>query len=204
MTKRLTPCTSACWTASSNLPGVVVLAAATETLLLGAPLRDASPMAVAGWLLVWSLGIATIIPRRRPLRATFAVLVWIVLALTATGLLQVYGSVVFPAGLLLGALLLSGGYALVATYVETLRDLHTAEMAAAAMRYELVLARANQERFLPKTMPEISGCEAWGIDVSSAAVSGDYYDVIRRRGEDRVLPAIADVSGKGLPASLVM
>ena len=77
-------------------------------------------------------------------------------------------------------------------------------MAAAAMRYELVLARANQERFLPKTMPEISGCEAWGIDVSSAAVSGDYYDVIRRRGEDRVLPAIADVSGKGLPASLVM
>jgi serine phosphatase RsbU (regulator of sigma subunit)/CHASE2 domain-containing sensor protein len=189
---------------TTGLPGVAVLAATTETLLLGAPLRDASSAAVAGWLLAWSLGIAMLIPRRRPLRATFAVLGWIVLALTATGLLQVYGSLVVPGGLLLGALLLSGGYALVATYVETLRDLHASELAAAAMQHELVLARANQERFLPKAMPEIPGCEAWGINVSSAAVSGDYYDVIRRPGQDRVLLAMADVSGKGLPASLVM
>ena len=189
---------------TTGLPGVAVLAAATETLMLGAPLRDASSAAVAGWLLAWSLGVATMIPRRRPLRATFALLGWIALALTATGLLQVYGSVVFPGGLLLGALLLSGGYALVATYVETLRDLHASEMAAAVMQRDLLLARANQERFLPQAMPKIPGCEAWGINVSSAAVSGDYYDVIQPPGEDRVLLAIADVSGKGLPASLVM
>jgi CHASE2 domain-containing sensor protein len=187
-----------------GLPGVDVLAATTETLVRGAPLRDASPLAVAGWLLLWCAGVVLVLPRKRPLTDVAMMAGWILLALAVTGMFHVLGNTIFPAGLLLGALLMCGAYALMATHVDTLRDLHASELRSAAMRRELALARENQERFLPKSMPELPGYGLWGVNVSSAAVSGDYYDVIYRPVENRLLLAIADVSGKGLPASLVM
>lgn len=72
------------------------------------------------------------------------------------------------------------------------------------MRRELYSARLTQERFLPQALPRVPGLDLWGTNVSSNEVSGDYYD-IRVRGEARpVVVAIADVSGKGMPAALLM
>ena len=51
--------------------------------------------------------------------------------------------------------------------------------------------------------PAVKGYELSGINVPARQVSGDYYDYIRV-DDHRVGVAIADVSGKGVPASLIM
>jgi sigma-B regulation protein RsbU (phosphoserine phosphatase) len=68
---------------------------------------------------------------------------------------------------------------------------------------ELSLARDIQNRLLPKQMPEISNIDLHGLNVPSKHVGGDYFDVIQVDPGHLGL-TIADVSGKGMPASLLM
>ncbi len=68
---------------------------------------------------------------------------------------------------------------------------------------ELNVARTIQKRLLPKTLPKIEGYEVYGMNNSSRQVGGDYFDVIQI-DENRWALAIGDVSGKGVPASLLM
>ena len=68
---------------------------------------------------------------------------------------------------------------------------------------ELAIAREIQESFLPKRAPEIPGFELAGTARAHAQVGGDYFDFIRV-SEGRTGLAIADVSGKGIPAALLM
>jgi sigma-B regulation protein RsbU (phosphoserine phosphatase) len=68
---------------------------------------------------------------------------------------------------------------------------------------ELVIAREIQQGFLPKTLPNVANFQISAINVSSKQVGGDYYDVIKI-DDTKYLLAIADVSGKGTPASLLM
>jgi len=68
---------------------------------------------------------------------------------------------------------------------------------------ELLIAREIQKNLLPATLPEIEGFEITAMNISSKQVGGDYYDVIPL-GNSKVVLAIADVSGKGTPASLLM
>ncbi len=68
---------------------------------------------------------------------------------------------------------------------------------------ELAIAREIQASFLPKRAPEVPGFELAGATQPHDEVGGDYYDFIRV-SESRVGIAIADVSGKGIPAALIM
>ena len=68
---------------------------------------------------------------------------------------------------------------------------------------ELAIAATIQQGLLPLSMPEIDGYEIAASTISSKQVSGDYYDVITL-DQHRTMVAIADVSGKGVPASIVM
>lgn len=68
---------------------------------------------------------------------------------------------------------------------------------------DLALARNIQLMLLPQSLPEIEGVDIDARYVSSHSVGGDLYDVIRL-GERKIGVAIADVSGKGIPASIVM
>jgi sigma-B regulation protein RsbU (phosphoserine phosphatase) len=68
---------------------------------------------------------------------------------------------------------------------------------------EIKMARNIQNRLLPKSMPIIDHLDIHGINVPSKQVGGDYFDIIMI-GDDKVGLAIADVSGKGMPASLLM
>jgi serine phosphatase RsbU (regulator of sigma subunit) len=68
---------------------------------------------------------------------------------------------------------------------------------------ELAIARDIQLSFLPKQSPEIPGFEIAGAARPHAQVGGDYYDFIRV-SDSRLGLAIADVSGKGIPAALIM
>jgi sigma-B regulation protein RsbU (phosphoserine phosphatase) len=68
---------------------------------------------------------------------------------------------------------------------------------------ELDFARDIQKNLLPQTIPVLENFEVAAINVSSRQVGGDYYDIIKLDDENYCI-AIADVSGKGIPASLLM
>ena len=68
---------------------------------------------------------------------------------------------------------------------------------------EMRLARDIQERLLPQELPPFAGLDLAGLALPSRVVAGDYFDLLPL-DEDRLLFAVADVSGKGLPASLLM
>jgi serine phosphatase RsbU (regulator of sigma subunit)/CHASE2 domain-containing sensor protein len=184
--------------------GVVVLAAITETLLRGAPIRDGGWPIVLLWNVLWCAACVAVVSRRRPEFAAFVVLGIMVVALTATGFLHALADLVLPAGLLLGCLFLVGAHAIVTSYVQTSKELHAEEVENERVRKEMETARRTQEGFLPDEIPKVEGLDIWGTNVSSLAVSGDYFDVIDLGEERPLVLAIADVSGKGLPASLLM
>lgn len=86
-----------------------------------------------------------------------------------------------------------------------LHNLALAEEAAERERFErdVALARRIQVNFLPAEMPHPEGVEIYGGNIPSRGVSGDYYQVVERRDTDDLAVIIADVSGKGIAASLL-
>jgi sigma-B regulation protein RsbU (phosphoserine phosphatase) len=68
---------------------------------------------------------------------------------------------------------------------------------------DLDTARDIQRILLPAAPPDIPGYEIAGVNIPAGQVSGDYYDYIPIAA-DRFGIAIADVCGKGVPASLIM
>jgi phosphoserine phosphatase RsbU/P len=71
------------------------------------------------------------------------------------------------------------------------------------MEEELNIARDIQQRLLPSEYPHTDQIEIQGINIPSYQVGGDYLDWIRL-DEARIAVTVADVSGKGIPASLLM
>ena len=71
------------------------------------------------------------------------------------------------------------------------------------MEEELALARRIQVALLPSKIPDVPGYEIQGANVPSRGVSGDYYEVIDRLDGTECVLLIADVSGKGVAASLL-
>lgn len=69
--------------------------------------------------------------------------------------------------------------------------------------YDLTVARRIQNALLPKSIPEIPGIELAAFSVPAQQIGGDYYDFVQIDDEHWGI-AIADVSGKGIAAALVM
>jgi phosphoserine phosphatase RsbU/P len=69
--------------------------------------------------------------------------------------------------------------------------------------HDLEIARDIQRILLPAEAPAVNGFEISGMNVPARQVSGDYFDYIHV-DDERLGVAIADVSGKGVPASLIM
>ncbi len=72
---------------------------------------------------------------------------------------------------------------------------------------ELALAASIQERLFPATLPELAGFAIAARNRPARQVGGDYYDVIPVAGagpDQPYLLCVADVSGKGIAASLLM
>lgn len=74
-----------------------------------------------------------------------------------------------------------------------------------AQRYESLIVEAQriQASILPQRVPQYAGFDIWGKTVPAEMVSGDFYDFIPITGNIIGL-AIADGSGHGLPAALVV
>ena len=89
-----------------------------------------------------------------------------------------------------------------AQVIETAR-LYEEEQALARIEQELNTARDIQRRLLPKIPPEIAGYDIAGRSEAARMVGGDYFDFLS--GSDSLLGVcLADVSGKGISAALVM
>ena len=86
-----------------------------------------------------------------------------------------------------------------------LRNLELALEAAERRRLEeeLALARRIQRALLPDVLPEAPGWSLHGRNIPSRGVSGDYYEVVSRKDGQELVLMIADVSGKGMGASLL-
>ena len=72
-----------------------------------------------------------------------------------------------------------------------------------ALERELTVAREVQRELLPREVPRVAGLELAGVCQPAIAVGGDYYDYLQP-GDGRLGLVIADVSGKGVPAALLM
>jgi len=69
--------------------------------------------------------------------------------------------------------------------------------------HELEIAKQVQARLFPQVLPQVQTLEYAGICIQAREVGGDYYDFLSL-GRDRIGFALADVSGKGIAAALMM
>lgn len=82
-------------------------------------------------------------------------------------------------------------------------ELHEATVEQERLRNELLLARDIQLGLLPTEPPRHPSIEVLGKMVSSAEVGGDYFDYFML-DDQRIGVAVGDVSGKGVPAAMLM
>jgi len=81
--------------------------------------------------------------------------------------------------------------------------LYEQERQKIAMEKDLLAAREVQMSLLPTSAPQIDRYDIAGKTIPAHLVGGDYFDFIPLRN-DRLMLCVADVSGKGLAASLLM
>jgi len=86
-------------------------------------------------------------------------------------------------------------------------DLRDARIQAVKHEKDMELARNIQRRLLPQRLPEPAGWQCAAANLPFEAVGGDYYDLWVAKDPDkgdRLHLFAGDVSGKGLPAALMM
>jgi len=81
--------------------------------------------------------------------------------------------------------------------------LHKQEQEKISMEKEMVAAGEVQKSLFPKQIPTAPGYEFAARNIPARTVSGDMYDFFNCTG-NRIALCLGDVSGKGLPASLLM
>ena len=69
--------------------------------------------------------------------------------------------------------------------------------------HEVEIAKEVQRQLLPAAAPVLSGFACAGECIQAKSVGGDYYDFVEL-GADRMAFVLADVSGKGIAAALLM
>ena len=81
--------------------------------------------------------------------------------------------------------------------------LHKLALEKERLEREMELAAEIQNQLLPKAMPSIPGFEVIGWNRPAQQVGGDYFD-LQGLGDDRWGMVVGDVTGKGLPAALLV
>jgi serine phosphatase RsbU (regulator of sigma subunit)/pSer/pThr/pTyr-binding forkhead associated (FHA) protein len=82
-------------------------------------------------------------------------------------------------------------------------QLHEAAMRERAIERELSVAHQVQQGFLPAAAPQLPGYDFFEFYQPANKLGGDYFDYVPMAG-DRLGVVVADVSGKGIAASLLM
>ena len=68
---------------------------------------------------------------------------------------------------------------------------------------EMDLARRIQIQLLPERMPKVTGLDSWASSRPASRVGGDFYTAVEQSNEAFTF-AVGDISGKGLPAAILM
>ncbi|MFD2245254.1 PP2C family protein-serine/threonine phosphatase [Pontibacter ruber] len=76
-------------------------------------------------------------------------------------------------------------------------------LAQESIRREIEIAREVQSMLFPKALPNDKDVAIHASYIPHSSIGGDYYDFIEI-DQDQFLFCVADVSGKGVPASLLM
>ena len=82
--------------------------------------------------------------------------------------------------------------------------LHRQALEKERLEREMELAAEIQRQILPDELPEVAGWELFGWNRPARQVGGDYYDLVRLGERGRIGFAIGDVTGKGMPAALLV
>jgi sigma-B regulation protein RsbU (phosphoserine phosphatase) len=80
--------------------------------------------------------------------------------------------------------------------------LHLRALEQERLEREMHVAAEIQRRILPKEAPVVSGYQLTGWNRPAREVGGDYYDLLKLDG--RIGLVVGDVSGKGIPAALMV
>jgi serine phosphatase RsbU (regulator of sigma subunit) len=86
---------------------------------------------------------------------------------------------------------------------QALNVAHEQEVEAKALEHDLAIASEIQSNLVPKRMLKIPGYDISAYYRPSKEVGGDYYDFLEVDSDHEGI-IVADVSGKGVPGSLVM
>lgn len=70
------------------------------------------------------------------------------------------------------------------------------------LEHDLVAASAAQAWLMPRTLPAVDGYDCAALTVPARGVGGDFF-LAQRLASTRIVLALGDVSGKGMPAGLV-
>jgi serine phosphatase RsbU (regulator of sigma subunit) len=89
------------------------------------------------------------------------------------------------------------------TMAENLEDLVATAAQTELLEKELQIARQVQQSLIPQNLPAGERIEFSTLFEPSAAIGGDYFDVLRL-SDDELAVVVADVSGHGLPTGLRM
>jgi sigma-B regulation protein RsbU (phosphoserine phosphatase) len=81
--------------------------------------------------------------------------------------------------------------------------LHLQALEKERLERDMQLAAEIQRRILPRGVPEVAGYELLGWNRPARQIGGDYYDLFRRP-DGRIELVVGDVSGKGMPAALMV
>lgn len=82
-------------------------------------------------------------------------------------------------------------------------ELHRQALEKQGLERELELASEIQRRLLPTQSPDVAGYEVFGWSRPARQVGGDYYDLLPL-SEGELGLVLGDVSGKGMPAALMV
>ncbi len=77
------------------------------------------------------------------------------------------------------------------------------EQSYICIQEEIRMAKEIQLNLLPKQIPDVPGYDIAALNIPESEVGGDYYDFINI-SKSRMAFCLGDVSGKGLPAALLM
>ncbi|MGA8103419.1 MAG: PP2C family protein-serine/threonine phosphatase [Candidatus Acidiferrales bacterium] len=73
-----------------------------------------------------------------------------------------------------------------------------------SMQRDIEIAHEIQRWLVPRRAPDVPGVDLAFVTRPAKTIGGDYFDVFRRAFDGPLLMAVADVSGKSVPAAMLM
>jgi sigma-B regulation protein RsbU (phosphoserine phosphatase) len=133
--------------------------------------------------------------------------IYLVSLLLGAGFLLFLGRNMLPTSALITWALAFGGTTTVAVLLVILYrirlELQASRHELARKEAELNFALTVQKALFPRRLPSGNGLEFSAACIPARGVSGDYYDVLEL-ADGRIIFAIADISGKGISAAILM